>query len=316
LNTIKKIFLLTEAGGNLGFGHLIRSYSFCEKLQILENTFPVIKFHGHKEQIVALDLFSNQITFIKNEKDLEPIYDSILIVDAYTIDIDYLNSLNKFNNRLIFIADVHEKVPDCEVLINHLPWVNKNLYSGAKVKQFLLGPDYAILRKIFMKEPTKSKGRFLIYLGSSIVKEEIIKIYKALKSINVPDSLIDIVYNNQIKEIPFTVLKDLNSEQMFKLICNSEYTFITPGNISYEVFSVKRNCIMGSVSESQKSPLLEFQKLNLCVSVGEWSKIDSLKIDKCMEKSKQTVNHQKKYFINLKKKLFQKELNKSLQKWI
>jgi hypothetical protein len=96
---------------SLSFPSLIRSYSFCEKLQILENTFPVIKFHGHKEQIVALDLFSNQITFIKNEKDLEPIYDSILIVDAYTIDIDYLNSLNKFNNRLIFIADVHEKVP-------------------------------------------------------------------------------------------------------------------------------------------------------------------------------------------------------------
>ena len=32
---------------------------------------------------------------------------------------------------------------------------------------------------------------------------------------------------------------------MFKLICDSEYAFITPGNISYEVISVNRKIIMG-----------------------------------------------------------------------
>ena len=311
---IKKTYVLLEAGGDLGFGHLIRSYTLCERLEILDHTFPIIKLHGDKEQIMALNLFRNEINFINLEEEIQPIYNSILIVDGYTFDIDYLNSLNKSNNCIIFIADVHKNVPNCEVLINHLPWITKNQYSGIRINQFFLGPDYAILRKAFFKKASKPEGRFLICLGSSNVSNEITSIYKALKSINVSDDLIDIVHNRPISEIPIPVLKNLNSEQMFQLIETSKYTFITPGNISYEVFSLNRNCIMGSVSISQMDPLIKFQKLNLCVGVGDWAKTDFSNINKWLLKSNSTIESQKLFFVNLQSNLLKKKLLNFFQK--
>ena len=85
----------------------------------------------------------------------------------------------------------------------------------------------------------------MICLGSTNVSKEIINIYKALKRKGVPGYLIDIVYDKKIPQIPFQLLHNLDSKEMFKLICDSEYAFITPGNISYEVITCKQKNYYG-----------------------------------------------------------------------
>ena len=101
---------------------MIRSFSLCERLGIVNDIVPIIKFHSNKKLILSYNLFKGKILFFEDEKKLKLIRNSLIIVDGYTFDLKYLNKLNSLNNKIIFIADVHERVPDCEILINHLPW--------------------------------------------------------------------------------------------------------------------------------------------------------------------------------------------------
>ena len=217
----------------------------------MKKVFPIIKYHSKNPPINIQNLFKKKIRFIKDEKEFSILENSILIIDGYTFNLNYINEFNSQNTKIIFIADVHEKVPNCEILINHLSWVKKKHYKKSNIKHFLLGSNYAILRQAFFSKKTNSKGRYLICLGSTNVSKEIINIYKALKRKGVPGYLIDIVYDKKIPQIPFQLLHNLDSKEMFKLICDSEYAFITPGNISYEVISVNRKIIMGSVTKSK-----------------------------------------------------------------
>ena len=150
----------------------------------------------------------------------------------------------------------------------------------------------------------------MICLGSSSVSREILFIFEALKGIGISENKIDIIYNKKIPQIPFQLLHNLDSNEMFKLICDCEYAFITPGNISYEVISVNRKIIMGSVSESQKLPLQEFQKLGLCYSVGEWSKANFSNLEKWIKESEKNIEAQKNYFINIKSNPLQNRIKK------
>ena len=169
-----------------------------------------------------------------------------------------------------------------------------------------------MLRSSFLKKPSKPKGRYLISLGLSNVSEEIIKVYNALKDLNISDKMIDIVYDNIIKYFPLKFLNKINSDELFKVICNAEYTFITPGNISYEVFSVARKTIMGYVSESQKAALFEFEKLGLCKSVGNWLDADFKKINCWLKESKNCIKSQKEYFVDLKTNTLEKKVKQIL----
>ena len=117
---MKKIYLLAEGGGDLGNGHIIRSYSLCERLEILKKIIPIIKYHSKTPPSNFQGLFNEKIKFIKDEKEFLIVDNAVIIIDGYTFDIDYLNKFNLKKNKIIFIADVHEKVPNCEILINHL----------------------------------------------------------------------------------------------------------------------------------------------------------------------------------------------------
>lgn len=284
----------------------------CERIGILNDIVPIIKFHSNKKLISSYNLFKCKILFFKDEKELKLIRNSLIIVDGYTFNLKYLNKLNLLDNKIIFIADVHERVPDCEILINHLPWKKESDYNQFKINNFLLGPKFAILRSSFLKKSSNPKGRYLISLGLSNVSEEITKVYNALKDLNISDEMIDIVYDKRIKNIPLKFLNNLNSEEMFKVICNAEYTFITPGNISYEVFSVARKTIMGYVSESQKAALFEFEKLGLCKSVGSWVDADFKKIKYWLKESKNCIKRQKEYFVDLKKNTLKNKVKQIL----
>ena len=93
----------------------------------MKKVFPIIKYHSKNPPINIQNLFKKKIRFIKDEKEFSILENSILIIDGYTFNLNYINEFNSQNTKIIFIADVHEKVPNCEILINHLSWVKKTL---------------------------------------------------------------------------------------------------------------------------------------------------------------------------------------------
>ena len=71
---------------------------------------------------------------------------------------------------------------------------------------------------------------------------------------------------------------------------------ITPGNISYEVFKVGRNSVIGCLNEGQIKVAKKFEKLNLCNYVGLWDNFEGLDFDSVMKNSRKVIRTQNQFF--------------------
>lgn len=272
-------FVIAEGGGEIGMGHIVRQFSLCQLLKIESSIMAFIVTHVPEEDFLTLGQFFPKCNMVKRAADaFESIPDgSLVFLDGYNFHIEELNTIKRNKGlRFIFVADTHKKVPDCEILINHLPWANEINYKDAKIKLRLDGPEFAILRNpFFHRKRRKHKGRILICLGNGKVSDEITAIYHALLDIGFPKEKIDILYHKPIKDLDTRNLHfNKTAEEVCELILDASLCFITPGNISYEVFSVNRPVIMGAVSEEQKEVASKFGVLGLCHYVGAWSSAD------------------------------------------
>jgi len=294
-----KIYLISEFGGSYGFGHLYRSYTLCKNLSIIKDVIPILKNHDNQDNSLDNFAFENKVHFINQTKDIlnVDLSNALVIMDFYSFNINIINTAIKKCKKSFFIADIHIKIPEVNIVINHLPWAKSNNYKFKKKTKFFLGTEYAIIRNEFYENPIVSRGRVLICLGNSdYIMELIIKIHRSLILNGYDTKMIDIVYKNRISSINSKVFNNISAGQIFNLISESELCVITPGNISYEVFKVGRNCVIGSLNRGQKGVAEKFEKLNLCNYIGSWSEFKAFDLNYIKENSKKIITSQNRFF--------------------
>ena len=244
-------------------------------------------------------VFVNKIHFINHTNEILnfDLNNATVIMDFYSLNIDSVNKAIKNCRKSFFIADIHDKIPETDVVINHLPWANKNNYKSKNKTKFFLGTEYAIIRNEFYKKPVISNGRVFICLGNSEnIQKTILKIYDSLILNGYNPEMIDIVYKDKINSIGSNVFNRISAQKMFSLMVMSELCIITPGNISYEVFKVGRNCVIGCLNEGQIKVARKFEKLNLCNYVGLWDNFERLDLDSISKNSGKIISTQNQFF--------------------
>ncbi len=310
---MRNIYNICEGGGPYGMGHVVRSFSFCKIIGIDKRVTTFIKSNININDLDNINFFFKNYRLIENEeiiyKEIEK--NSIVIFDGYNFNIALINQLSeKLKLKIIFISDIHKEVPNCEILINHLPYIKRTFFKS-KIRKKLIGTDYAILRQPFYKKsPKLLSDRVLICLGNYRVSKLILKIFKSLLNYGFDKSKVDIIFNEDIRGIPKkNIHKNIGALKVYKLISKSKLCFITPGNISYEVFSIRRNCIIGSISKTQVIPAREFDKMKVCVNIGKWKDANFNKFDNWINKSLITAQYQKFFFKKLSSNKLKKELS-------
>lgn len=296
---MSKIYLITEFGGSFGFGHLYRSYTLCKNLNIIKDVVPILMNHSKTNNLVNYFVFENKIHFVNHTNEILnfDLKDATVIMDFYSLNLDVINKAIGNCKKSFFIADIHNKIPETDIVINHLPWANKNNYKTKKKTKFFLGTEYAIIRNEFYNKPVISNGRVFICLGNSDnIKKTIIRIHDSMVSRGYGSNKIDIVYKEKINTINSNVFTNISAKQIFNLISQSELCLITPGNISYEVFKVGRNCIIGCLNEGQIKVAKKFEKLNLCNYVGLWDNFEGLDLDSIIKNSRKVIRTQNQFF--------------------
>ncbi|MFY9311350.1 MAG: hypothetical protein WAQ28_20055 [Bacteroidia bacterium] len=301
---MRSVVVIAEAGKKSGMGHVVRQFALCRLLGIQDKVTAYIQSDWTDKEVKGIDFLFDTYYLVKHTSvALEQVAEGTLILlDAYNLDIEKVNKLKEDKKlQIIFVADVHKEVPNCDVLINHLPWIKSDDYSSAVISKRLLGPKYAILRAPFYSQKKNAdKKRILICLGGSDIEPQIAKIVKALQEHGFPSHKIDVLHNKPIQEVPIENLHyNLNAEQVYSLISDAHICFITPGNISYEVFSINRTVIMGYVSESQKEVVKQFHDMGLSYDVGEWNSADFKNLSVWIIKAEDTKNCQASFFKDL-----------------
>ncbi|MBI5227904.1 UDP-2,4-diacetamido-2,4,6-trideoxy-beta-L-altropyranose hydrolase [Candidatus Micrarchaeota archaeon] len=286
----------TNANYAVGSGHLRRCLTLASALKETAPDASIFFFtsgSGDYQKLISDGGFSvvDLGSSLSIEEDLEETIATvsknnidILIVDNYSINVNYLRNLKPRVKLLVVFDDhMHIKQYPCHVLVNLNLYGHLLDYSCDKNTRLLLGTEFVQLRPEFdpyqefkRENPDKVK-HILVTFGGSDVKGVTIFVVKALSKLK-QDFLAYIVTGTNFKrgedlaklvglDSRFIVLPEVGD--MAKKIEKTDLAIASPSSIFYELALLKTPCILIGYADNQKLILDYAGKNGLAVSVGE-----------------------------------------------
>ncbi|MDD5571194.1 MAG: UDP-2,4-diacetamido-2,4,6-trideoxy-beta-L-altropyranose hydrolase [Bacteroidales bacterium] len=153
-----KVFIRTDAGNQIGLGHLIRCMALAYMLkEEFDITFVCKEIPTQIEKEIKQNL--RGLIKIDNEESFFNIISSndIVVLDGYNFDTDYQKQIKNKGCKLVCIDDLHDKEFVADLIINHAPGVKQQDYKAQPYTQFALGHEYALLRPAFLEQAKKER---------------------------------------------------------------------------------------------------------------------------------------------------------------
>jgi UDP-2,4-diacetamido-2,4,6-trideoxy-beta-L-altropyranose hydrolase len=160
------IVFRTVAGGDIGYGHLMRCLSLAYSIQAL-GARACFVMPGADETVKKLvtaagaDLVGSYKENSPHD-DLEELISLVsergatgVVLDGYHFDHAYLDGLSK-RRTCLYLDDLQELVPTSHLVLNQNPNANAADYSGPPGQVLLLGLNYALLRPDFSRQRMES----------------------------------------------------------------------------------------------------------------------------------------------------------------
>jgi len=153
-----KVFIITEGGKNIGFGHITRCLSLY---QAFEERGIKPKFIVNEDNNIECFLNGANYQLLnwieKRDKLFELIKDAdIAIIDSYLADISIYNTLSELVKTPVYVDDNKRlSYPDGLVLNGNIHAETLN-YPKKNGITYLLGTKYTPLRKEFWEIPEKN----------------------------------------------------------------------------------------------------------------------------------------------------------------
>jgi UDP-2,4-diacetamido-2,4,6-trideoxy-beta-L-altropyranose hydrolase len=288
-----QIFIRVDASSEMGMGHLIRCSALAQMLYEKYHIIFVCKNYPDNSttEIVNLGI---EVVKIDVEADffqaLRPGH--IVVLDGYHFDISYQMQIKNRGSYLIYIDDFCQQEQVADLIINHAPLVNKEIYNALPSTKFALGLDYALIRPVFLqfaRQQAKIPDNSEIFLcfGGSDYKNltmstlNVILEYSRFKKINVVTGL-GYLYKEKLSN---SVSKDLrirhhhaiSAEGICKLISCCSTAIVPASGILYEVSAVGCKIISGFYTDNQLGIYKGFRTLNGFVDAHDFNETALLK---------------------------------------
>ncbi|MFA5336867.1 MAG: UDP-2,4-diacetamido-2,4,6-trideoxy-beta-L-altropyranose hydrolase [Candidatus Omnitrophota bacterium] len=153
-----KVFILTEAGRKVGFGHLTRCIALSQAFR-KKGIVPLLVVNGDKS---ILDLLRDEnylmLNWLKNKNKLLKIIkgSSTIIIDSYLASKNFYDEISRqISGKIGMIDDFNRIEYPKGILINPSVYGGELNYPTQRGMLYLLGKDYIILRKEFWNAPEK-----------------------------------------------------------------------------------------------------------------------------------------------------------------
>jgi UDP-2,4-diacetamido-2,4,6-trideoxy-beta-L-altropyranose hydrolase len=283
-----KIFIITEGGGKIGMGHISRCLSLYEAFAERGYSSTLIIncdinisdiLDGYK--YIILDWIK------KKGKLLSMVGNSdIIIIDSYLCPISFYQKLISSTSTIAYIDDNIKMDYQKGIVINGVMCSQNLKYPKKDGVTYLLGHEYAFLRKDFWEVPEKIINReiqsVMITCGGNDSNGLSYRILKAISDIY-PDLDIKLVLNRM--DTPYldyfkdksTILMDLSALQMRELMIESDLVITASGQTTYELARTGTPFIAITTAQNQLYSITCFYKNGL---VGEPISSDDSELEK------------------------------------
>ncbi|MCK9225382.1 MAG: UDP-2,4-diacetamido-2,4,6-trideoxy-beta-L-altropyranose hydrolase [Candidatus Muirbacterium halophilum] len=280
--------ILTEGGREKGFGHITRCIALA---QGFNEFFPDVNVHfiiNSDNSVEKLLSEFESVEYFDWINSIEKIYEritneTIAIIDSYYAPYELLNDISEKAKICVYIDDYNRiDYPD-GVIVNGTIGAENIPYNKREGQKYLLGIDYAYLRKEFWnvsdRKINKEAKKVLITFGGIDNRNLTPKLLKALNSKYTEMEKIVVIGNSysNIDEIKKCVdnktelVFNADAEKMKNLMIDCDFAISSAGQTIYELLATGIPSIIIGVVENQKSNidgLIENKFLNFA---GWWN---------------------------------------------
>jgi spore coat polysaccharide biosynthesis predicted glycosyltransferase SpsG len=252
-----KVSILTEAGRNIGFGHLTRCIALYQAFEE-ENNNPELIINGDKGILGFVKDKSYQIMdWIKERDELREIVtgSDVVVLDSYLAPKSVYDSISDIlssrsnpyhlsRNPLLMIDDYQRIDYPKGIVVNPSIYGDKLEYSKKEGVKYLLGKDYIILRRPFWGIPPKAINKevknILITLGGGNNEDFLSQLLEFLAK-EFPDFTYHLITNHNLNldlDLNLNLYSGLSASGILELMLKADVCISGGGQTTYELARV------------------------------------------------------------------------------
>ncbi len=268
----RKIVFRADGNSDIGLGHTIRSLALAEMLKADFSCIFATRFvtdYLRKEILATCD------DLIKLEEDARHFDqflqilqgNEIVVLDNYFYNTHYQQTIKNKGCKLVCIDDIHDKHFVADVVINHAYGAQPNMYSAEVYTRLCLGPQYALLRPIFLQAASAPKqtsnNNLLICLGGADPNNDTLKVLQELQNAHT-EYHYHLVLGNAYRHkasldtflantmLSVTIHQNLNANEMLALMQQCPQAVLPPSTVTLEYSCTGGQIYLKVIADNQK----------------------------------------------------------------
>jgi len=277
-----KVFIITEGGKNIGFGHITRCLSLYQAFEE-RGIKPKFIVNGDNDIEYLLNGANYQLLnwIEKPEKLFKLIKGSdIAIIDSYLADISLYNTLSDLVKLPVYIDGNKRLEYPKGIVLNGNIYAERLNYPKKDGVKYLLGIKYTPLRKEFWglseKKINEKIKSVMVVFGGSDTKNLTPKILSFLKNVY-PNLIKNVIIGNtfhNIEEIKKYDDKNTNliyypdAEKIREIMLESDIAVSAGGQTLYEFARVGVPTIGICVADNQRLNIQEWERVGFISYIG------------------------------------------------
>ncbi|WP_255481092.1 UDP-2,4-diacetamido-2,4,6-trideoxy-beta-L-altropyranose hydrolase [Pontibacter sp. Tf4] len=275
-STKRRIIFRADGNSRIGLGHVVRSLALAGMLRDdFECVFAIQEpDDALKSQILETchglitlpvcapteERFNYELAAYISEEEM-------VVLDGYSFDTDYQQTIKARGAQLICIDDIHAYRFVADVVLNQAGGVAPDNYSIAPYTKLLLGPEYALLRAPFLKvarqERTLPNGnsKLLLNLGGADPENYTLRLAQEIAALH-KTTTIEIIVGSAYKHLPqlqswlqdkpiYSLHQNLDAEQMCKLMQQCAIAVTSASGVAYEYAAVGGKLFILQTADNQ-----------------------------------------------------------------
>jgi UDP-2,4-diacetamido-2,4,6-trideoxy-beta-L-altropyranose hydrolase len=280
-----KVLILTEGGENIGLGHITRCTSVYEAFeeigmqsQLIINSDETVRDLLRDKNCKVFNWLNDRKTLLVAVKDAD-----IVFIDSYLADCDLYETISNMAKTAVYIDDdVRLNYPRGFVL-NGAVLAEQMAYPKRKEITYLLGSQYAPLRKEFWEVPAKAirdnLETVMITFGGADIRNVTPKVLKwlteaypeVLKKVIIAKSFRNIAEIERLKDNNTELIYYPNAAEMKKVMLESDIAIAGGGQTLYELARIGVPTIGICIAENQLQNIEGWRKSGFLKYVGWYS---------------------------------------------